>query len=988
VICGGCGAENRDGARFCDTCGAPLDIAPAREQRKVVTVLFCDVAGSTALGESLDPEALRIVMSSYFEVARAAIERHGGTLEKFIGDAVMAVFGVPTVREDDALRAVRAAEELRDGVEIDVRIGVNTGGIVTGTGDTLVTGDAVNVAARLEQSAAPGEVLLGAGTYGLVRDAVDAELMPPIEAKGKAEPLTAYRLRAVTGDVAVARRSDAPLVGRARERRMLADVWERCTSERACSLFTILGNAGVGKSRLSSEFLARLDATIVTARCLSYGEGITYWPVVAAVKELLAGSAAPNPTIAALLGEGQAPAEEIAIAVRKLFEGAAVERPLVVVFDDIQWGEPTFLDLIEHIGDWSRDAPILLLCLARPELLELRPSWGGGKLNATAVLLEPLSIAETDELIDELLDGRALDPTLRERIRASAEGNPLFVEQMLAMVEESPDQVTVPSTIQALLAARLDQLPASERAALERGAVEGQVFHGSAVAALAPDDPDVPSRLLGLVRKELVRPSVGTLPGDDAFRFRHLLIRDAAYDSLPKASRAELHESFSTWLEHRVPDLVELDEILGYHLEQAARYRAELGNPSAALQERSALHLAAAGVRAGERDDPAACLTLLRRASALLEPADPRRTELLPAQAQALYSLGRLDEAYRVFDEAIESADPDTSARAFFLKAYAQGHGESISPFELEHDVRKILTPIEETASDETLAAGHLTLGWTLYWQGRLGAGTEAGERAVVHARRAGKRSLEMQARRLVGAAIFHGETPWPEAERWVAAHPGGGPATALILASAALWQGRTEEARQILDQHVRDEYERGRIMSALMLSLARGSYEVTAGEYVRAEEILRGGWEGLGEVGERGVRSTMGGFLGEVLARLGRLDEAEALLDEAMSISTPDDWVTVSQVQIGRAFVASGRGEHERACELAREAVEVVDALEYVTVQQDIRLRNGEILVAAGRDIEARTALRHAREVADRKGSTVLVAQADALLAELDARS
>jgi class 3 adenylate cyclase/tetratricopeptide (TPR) repeat protein len=988
VICAGCGAENRDGARFCDTCGAPLAVEAPREQRKVVTVLFCDVAGSTALGESLDPEALRILMSSYFDVARGAIERHGGTLEKFIGDAVMAVFGVPTVREDDALRAVRAAEELRDGVAIDVRIGVNTGGVVTGTGDTLVTGDAVNVAARLEQAAAPGEVLLGAGTYRLVRDAVDAELIPPIEAKGKAEPLTAYRLRAVTGDVAVARRSDAPLVGRCRERRMLVDAWDRCTSEGACSLFTILGSAGVGKSRLAAEFLAGLDARVVSGRCLSYGEGITYWPVVGAVKELLAGSVAPNATIAALLGEGQAPADEIAIAVRKLFEAAAVDRPLVVVFDDIQWGELTFLDLIEHIGDWSRDAPILLLCLARPELLELRPNWGGGKLNATAVLLEPLSTTETDELIDELLDGRGLDPTLRERIRASAEGNPLFVEQMLAMVEESPEQVTVPSTIQALLAARLDQLPASERAALERGSVEGQVFHGSAVAALAPDDPDVPSRLLGLVRKELVRPTVGTLPGDDAFRFRHLLIRDAAYDSLPKAARAELHESFADWLGRRVPDLVELDEILGYHLEQAARYRAELGSPSAVLQERSALHLAAAGERAGEREDPAACLSLLRRASQLLEPADPRRNELLPIQAQALYLLGRLDEAYPVFDEAIENADPDTSARAFFLKSYARGHGESISAFVLERDVRNVLESMGEAASDETLAAGQLTLGWTLYWQGRLGAATEAGERAVIRARRAGKRSLEVQALRLVGAGILHGETPWPEAERWVAERPAGGPEPAVLLGSAALWQGGTEEARRILDQYMRDENERGRVMSALTLSLARGGYEMTVGEYERAEEILRAGWDGLGEVGERGIRSTVGGYLGEVLARLGRLDEAEALLDEAMSISTPDDWVTVSQVQIGRAFVASGRGDHERACELAREAVMVVDAHEYVTIQQDIRLRGGEILVAAGRDVEARAALRHAREVAARKGSTVLLAQVDALLAELDARS
>jgi class 3 adenylate cyclase len=292
VICQTCSSENRPEARFCDSCGAVLVEAVARQQRKVVTVLFCDVAGSTALGERLDPEALRNVMSSYFELARAAIERHGETVEKFIGDAVMAVFGVPVVREDDALRAVRAAEELRDGVEIEVRIGVNTGEVVTGSGDALITGDAVNTAARLEQAAEPGEVLIGAETYRLVRDAVDVEPLPPLAVKGKTDPLTAYRLRAVIGAVAVARRQDARLVGREREKRLLDDAWARCRSEDACSLFTVLGTAGVGKSRLVAEFLGGLEASVVSGHCLSYGEGITYWPVVEVVKQLLGEKAA------------------------------------------------------------------------------------------------------------------------------------------------------------------------------------------------------------------------------------------------------------------------------------------------------------------------------------------------------------------------------------------------------------------------------------------------------------------------------------------------------------------------------------------------------------------------------------------------------------------------------------------------------------------------------------------------------------------------
>jgi len=627
ATCAACGAENRDNARFCDECGATLAAAPPRtEQRKVVTVLFCDVAGSTALGDRLDPEALRRVMASYFEIARTAIERHGGTLEKFIGDAVMAVFGVPTIREDDALRAVRAAQELREAVEIDVRIGVNTGEVVTGGEDTLVTGDAVNVAARLEQAAEPGEVLLGAETYRLVRDAVTVETMEPVAAKGKGE-LAAFRLVSVdTGAPGLARHLDAPMVGRTHERRLLEDAFGNAVRRRGCALFTLLGTAGVGKSRLTREFLSGVDARVVEGRCLSYGEGITYCPVVEVVMQLGGVEAAPAEaadTIAALLGEADAltSAEEIAWAVRKLFEHAAEERPLVVVLDDIHWGEPTFFDLVEHVADLSRDAPILLLCLARPELLERRPGWGGGKLNATTTLLEPLDATETDELIERLLGAEELDPELEQRIRTASEGNPLFVEEMVAMVRESGEhEITVPPTIKALLAARIDQLDPAERVVLERGSVEGQLFHSAAVQALATPPGSVERELVGLVRKELVRPDRPQLPVGDAYRFRHLLIRDAAYDALPKSTRAELHERFAAWLEERGPELVEHEEILGYHYEQAHRYRLELGPVDDAARmvgKRAGALLAASGRAATARADFPAAVRLLERAAAV-----------------------------------------------------------------------------------------------------------------------------------------------------------------------------------------------------------------------------------------------------------------------------------------------------------------------------------------------------------------------------------
>jgi class 3 adenylate cyclase len=589
LICASCGRQSEGDFAFCPYCGAELaSAAPSGEQRKTVTVLFCDVTGSTALGEAADPEAVRALLARYFRRMRGIVESHGGTVEKFIGDAVMAVFGVPRVHEDDALRAVRAACEMRDVLPelgVQARIGLNTGEVVTGTEERLATGDAVNVAARLEQAAARGEILMGEATLALVHEAVKAEELAPLELKGKGQRVAAFRL--VSVHEAPNRRHETHFVGRVRELGRLREAWQQVCAEQRCELVTVVGDAGVGKSRLTAELLSAIDAHVVSGRCLPYGDGITYWPVVEVIKQLDSLPSDPGAAAAvrSLLGETEesTSAEEIAWGFRKLLEEQA---PLVCLFDDIQWGEEAFLDLVEHVALLSTGAPILLLCLARPDLVERRAEW------PVALRLEPLPETDVDALIPELLPDE-----VREEIGRASGGNPLFVIEMVIMAAEAEGEVVVPQTLRAVLAARLDQLEPAERFVLERAGVEGEVFHRGAVRALS-DGRGVTPRLASLVRKGLIRPDKAQLPGEDAFRFRHLLLRDAAYEALPKATRAALHERFATWLLQRGEELVEQEEILGYHLEQAVRYRAELGQPEPTLAARAGEHLAAAGRRA------------------------------------------------------------------------------------------------------------------------------------------------------------------------------------------------------------------------------------------------------------------------------------------------------------------------------------------------------------------------------------------------------
>ena len=959
------------------------------------------------------------MLARYFELAREVVERHGGAVEKFIGDAVMAVFGVPRVHEDDALRAVRAAAELRQtleelnvelerdyGTKLALRIGVNTGEVVTGTEERLATGDALNVAARLEQAAQPGEILMGSETIRLVRDAVTVEALPPLEAKGKAELLTAYRLLSLDSRApAFARRADAPMVGRERQLNLLRDAFANVVSERSCHLFTVLGPAGVGKSRLVAEFLRTVDgATIVRGRCLSYGDGITYWPVVEIVKQISGAEALVDEVawnaLEALLGEEDAVAtpDEIAWAFRKLLEAKAADQPLVCLFDDIQWGEETFLELVEHVADLSRGAPMFLLCMARSELLDLRPTWAGGKLNASTVLLEPLSEEETDELMSRLLEGSPLEQGLQAKIRSAAGGNPLYVEEMLALVDQSSNggDIPIPPTIQALLAARLDQLDPSERHVLERGSVEGEVFHRGAVAALVQDEAPVDKRLTALVRKDLVRPEQAQLVGEDGYRFRHLLIRDAAYEALPKATRAELHERFASWLEARGAELVELDEIVGYHLEQAFRYRSELG-PVTESDRRNAGRagrlLARAGRRALDRGDRRAAASLLERTARLLP--EPAREHV-----RALLDLGRarteggedLQGGRAAFERA--QAEAEVLEREG-LRARAQIElfllGILTEPDVDEAVARQAIPVLERDGDEEGLARAWYALALAEWTRGLWDTMREPLDRAIEHARRAGNRSIEVEALTFVFGSVIWGSTHVQDGIRrtreLLEQHADSRELqgwAARVVGTFLTLEGKVEEGRALLEQAREIFAELGHKEALATLSFSTGPLELREGDPVAAERQLRAGVVSLLEMGDRARASSLAALLAGALVEQGRIDEAEHFVDVAREAVQENDPNAEALWRLAAARVLVRRGAADEAVRLANEGVAIMKRTEELLTLPNLLLNQAEVLELAGRADQAAAALDEALDAAARKGAVAEERRARERLATL----
>jgi class 3 adenylate cyclase/tetratricopeptide (TPR) repeat protein len=1045
-VCQACGQDNPDGFRVCGYCGTPFaSPEPPPEVRKTVTVVFSDLVGSTSLGESLDSETLREVLARYFGAMQAVLESHGGVVEKFIGDAIVAVFGLPQLREDDAERAVRAALAMRSalaevnaelesgwGVRLAVRTGVNTGEVVAGditAGQRLVTGDTVNVAARLEQAAGAGEILLGDLTYRLVRKGVEVEAVDPLALKGKAENVPAWKLVALQEDLAPQRR-ETPLVGRERELVALLESIEAARGPSRCRLATVLGAPGMGKSRLVDEFVHILgdQVSVARGRCLSHGRGVTFWPIVEIARET-AGILDDDPPelarekIAELVGDkdvaarlasmiglsaAQFPVEEGFWGVRKFLESLCEPCPLVVVIEDVHWAETTLLDLLEHVLS-AAEAPLLMVCSARPEFFEIRPGWETLE-GSVSLLLEPLSEDDAARIAVNALGDTGLDEAVQARIIAAAEGNPLFVEQMLSMMIDdgvlvrrngqwasSSDlgEITVPPSIQALLAARLDLLGPEERAVIEAASVAGLVFPEDALRELV--SPEVATQMVALLgslsRKRLIHSEPRVAGSDDRFRFDHVLIRDAAYQGMLKRARATLHERFVEWADRVNRDrdrAVEFEEILGYHLEQAYANLKELGpldDHGRELGARASERLSSAGRRAFQRGDMPAAANLLRRAVAPLPERDPARVELLPDLGEALLEVGEFPWAEVFLEEAIEARHDDDDglapalAELFLLRLKAQAGSAERWSERLVQEASRMLERSSGEGEDAMLATIWRLLAWAHGTSGRYGLATGAAERAMEHARIAHEgRQIRLAAVHYAIAAL-HGPTPVSEAIdhcETIASEAQGDRRTqglvTSILAALLGMHGDFDRARRLSAEARSLLAELGPTVAGASTSLEASRIETLAGDLPAAELALRRDYEALTQLGERYLLSTVAGELARVLYAQGRLDEAEKCSRHAQELADPDDIASTTLWRTVQAKLLAQKGNRDAALILIGEAVDLLKRTDSVVAQAETLVDLAEVLRLAGRRKEADDVLKGAAELFEAKGNVAAV--------------
>ena len=1054
VKCPGCGEENPPKFRLCGYCGTPLAAAaatlPAHELRKTVTIVFCDLKGSTALGETLDPEALHDVKERYFRAMAAEITRHGGVIEKYIGDAIMAVFGLPRAHEDDALRALRAVAGMqkvlasvnadlaaRYGITLSNRTGVNTGEVVANDDPTanqkLATGDAVNVAARLEQAAPADQILLGETTYRLVRHAVEVEPVEPLELKGKAQRVPAYRLVSVDRTDGGAQRIDTPIVGRDDELATLTRLYHEVTDGLAVRMVTVIGEAGSGKSRLVREVIERVaaGARVLRGRCLAYGDGITFWPLrgmageaagirddaspAAAQAQLLAltGDQGVADRLASAIGLSPAsfPLHEVNWAARRLLEILAADRPVVALIEDIHWAEPALLDLIEGIVAASAGAPILLLATARHDLLEEHPNWGEGA-SATRLMLHPLTEEASAQIVANLLGDAGLPGDVVARIVGASEGNPLFAEQMLSMLIDSGalrqeggrwvradtlTEIVVPPTIHALLEARLDRLGRAERAAAEPAAVIGLEFAEPAVMSLAPEAvrPAITEHLASLTRKQFIRVS-RAVEAEPLYRFQHQLVRDTIYTGLLKRARASLHIEFVRWADRKNADrdrALEFEAILGYHLEQAHKYMRELGpldESGIEIGRDAARRLTGAGRRAFASGDIHAAANLFRRAVALLQEHDAQRIALLPELGETLMSMGDFAAARAVLDDAMTAADRTANHRVkassqlidMFVRIYS---GEQHDDWgeETLRVTRDIIPILEREEAHNELATGWRLIVLVHGMAGRYSLASEAVERSIFHARLAANERLLTRNGLFLSMNGLCGATPVRQAieecERFVAEGLSDRQVEGSVLCTLAQLKAMNadlEEARALYRRGRKMLRELGQGVNAASTGIDLARVELLDGDLALAEREVRSDYDFLAKMGETYFLSSMAALLSRIVRDQGRDEEALVLSQTAEAATAADDIDSQVMWRAIRAPILARSGNAELAEELARHAVELARTTEAPTLQADALVELACVLSLNGQAARARHVIDEAIALYRSKGNVASAAR------------
>jgi class 3 adenylate cyclase len=936
-------------------------------ERKLATVLFVDIVDSTRLVTGLDPEVVRRRVNKFFETVSECVTQHGGIVEKFAGDAVMAAFGVPQAHEDDAQRAARAALAMREAVdelELQARIGIEAGEVVVdGSESTFATGEAVNLASRLQSAARPGEILVGPTAYRLAAASIVVEDAGPLELKGIDGPLRGWRLMDMLDGPVRALGPRAPLVGREPELELLANTFNRSLRDSRAHLFTIYGEAGVGKSRLAREFLDSLErASVLMGRALPYGEGVTYWPLGEMVKAA-AGISDDDPleeafeklreccaeeAVADVLGlaaglmealEGERSPQEIAWAAREVMQGIADVQPLILLFEDIHWAEAPLLDLIEHVADWVR-APILILCLARPELLDARPGWGGGRVRSTAIELEPLSEEESAELVEQLLSQLAgvageRPESLPQEALDRAEGNPLFVEETIRMLIESGSgngsTDRVPDTLQALIAARIDHLAPDAKTLLQRGSVVGRVFWKGALEHLSPDVTGHEALLDDLLQREfLLREPRSSISGETAYRFKHAMIREVAYTGMAKLSRAQYHARFAEWLAERTGE--ELVEIRAYHLDRAVEFLTELeGAPPEELAQETASALVKAAKRSIAREAYANARTLGLRAFELRPTLGARYVAARASWRLQDFATIQV-EMPKVRDQARELGDRVAEALALTAlgEAALKRDADPVQAQELVDEALAILVDEDDPVARFDALVARANIG---AYRGDIQEVVAYMERAYGLAMDAGRKDLQtIAAQVLAQTHLVSLELDEAELLLTRALELAGESGSVRARFGATLsygWfltiKGELDAAETVFEEVRQTATELG-MEPGIATALSRlGEVAWYRQDYRRAEKLYREALRITSSRGDRGVLPDIQASLAEVLALLGKIEEAERLALELEGMLQPDDVHAGVTIGMTRAALCAAEGRDDEAEALYRSALDNV---------------------------------------------------------------